>query len=256
MPTYDTTDRYALRALSPGSQPGSGIDDGFVALRDDVSAKLTPYDAGALASRPVSTPGTPGKAGRRYYASDLSIEFVDLGTAWAPTGLPIGGGFDWFGTGDPCAELMICDGRALSRSTYAALFARLGTAFGAGNGATTFNLPSMADNVLVGVSGTVARGATGGAKTHTLATTELPAHAHGVADPGHTHVPANAQGGFVTSSAGATQLDNGAGTLVNPQGLAVTDNKATGISIQNAGGGVSHNNMQPYLGAYKVIRVL
>lgn len=82
MPTYDTSDRYALRALSPGSQPGSGIDDGFVALRNDVSAKLTPFDQGARESRPPSTAGTPGIAGRTYRSTGDGGIDRDYGTGW------------------------------------------------------------------------------------------------------------------------------------------------------------------------------
>lgn len=81
MATYNTSDRYGLRALSPGSQPGSGIDDGFVALRDDVSAKLTPYDAGARSSRPRSTPVVPGIPGRLYRSADGGVD-QDFGTGW------------------------------------------------------------------------------------------------------------------------------------------------------------------------------
>lgn len=89
MTTYDTSDRYALRALE-GDNPVSDIDAGFAALRDDISAKLTPYDSGLLAARPVSTGGTPGKAGRIYRATDdltggpNGTLHVDYGTGWLP----------------------------------------------------------------------------------------------------------------------------------------------------------------------------
>ena len=78
--TYDTSDRYQLRALT-GSSNVSDIDEGFDFLRDDVSAKLTPYDAGARSSRPRSTPGVPGIAGRTYRSADGGID-LDLGTSW------------------------------------------------------------------------------------------------------------------------------------------------------------------------------
>jgi hypothetical protein len=79
--TYDTSDRYALRALT-GSSAVSDIDEGFDFLRDDVSAKLTPFDAGARSSRPRSTPSVPGIAGRTYRSADGGID-RDLGTSWA-----------------------------------------------------------------------------------------------------------------------------------------------------------------------------
>lgn len=49
------------------------------------------------------------------------------------------------GTSAP-AGYLLCDGAAVSRSTYSALFAVVGTSFGAGNGSTTFNLPNPDSN--------------------------------------------------------------------------------------------------------------
>jgi microcystin-dependent protein len=60
-----------------------------------------------------------------------------------------------------------CNGQAVSRSTYAALFAIVGTTYGVGDGASTFNVPDLQDNVPVGKSGTKALASTGGANTVT-----------------------------------------------------------------------------------------
>jgi microcystin-dependent protein len=219
-----------------GTDPINQLDDVDALKSALLDNLLTPYDVGAFVSRPVSTPSTPGIRGRRYYAYNLGIEFVDLGTGWAPSGIPLGGGVDWFGASDPCAELLICDGRAISRSTYSGLFSIVGTTFGAGDGSTTFNIPDTRDRTLVGVSGTIARGATGGAKTHTLTTPEMPSH---------THAPP-LQNFALTAGSNATP---------NTGGASQTTSSATG-STASAGGGGAHNNMQPYLGAHKVIRVL
>lgn len=84
---------------------------------------------------------------------------------------------------------LLCDGSAVSRSTYSALFAVLGTTYGTGDGSTTFNVPNMKGRVPVGLDSTQTefdvRGETGGAKTHTLSTTEMPSHTH--AQTGHAH---------------------------------------------------------------------
>jgi microcystin-dependent protein len=45
---------------------------------------------------------------------------------------------------------LLCHGQAISRSSFAALFAILGTAYGAGDGSTTFNLPDLRDRVIAG----------------------------------------------------------------------------------------------------------
>lgn len=62
-----------------------------------------------------------------------------------------------------------CDGSAISRSTYSALFAVIGTDYGTGNGSSTFNLPDLQDKVPVGVSGSKAVASSGGSATATPA---------------------------------------------------------------------------------------
>lgn len=78
---------------------------------------------------------------------------------------------------------LLCDGTAVSRATYADLFALISTTYGAGDGATTFNLPNLKGRVIVGRDAAQtefdALAETGGAKTHTLAESEIPSHLHG-----------------------------------------------------------------------------
>jgi microcystin-dependent protein len=92
-----------------------------------------------------------------------------------------------------------CNGAAVSRSTYADLFAIVGTTYGSGDGSTTFNVPDLQDNVAVGKSGTKNLASTGGANTvsstgnvgggtanATLSTPQLASHSHGnpIRNPG------------------------------------------------------------------------
>ena len=60
-----------------------------------------------------------------------------------------------------------CNGANVSRSTYSALFAEIGTTYGAGDGSSTFGLPDLQDNCCISKSGTKALGSTGGANTVT-----------------------------------------------------------------------------------------
>jgi len=62
---------------------------------------------------------------------------------------PIGCLLDWAGTGAVPKGWLLCDGRAISRVTYSALFAVLGTAWGAGDGSTTFQLPAVQGRAIV-----------------------------------------------------------------------------------------------------------
>ena len=105
-------------------------------------------------------------------------------------GIPTATIVPWSSSSVPSGFLE-CNGAAVSRSTYSALFAIVGTTYGAGDGATTFGLPDLQDNVAVGKSGTKALASTGGANTvasagnvggttanATLTTAQLASHSH------------------------------------------------------------------------------
>jgi len=86
-------------------------------------------------------------------ASDDSVEgYISLDarpiTGVAPS-MPAGVIFAFGGSSAP-AGFLLCDGSAVSRTTYAVLFAAIGTIYGIGNGSTTFNLPDMRGSVPIG----------------------------------------------------------------------------------------------------------
>tara|TARA_R100001129_G_scaffold21563_1_gene13744 strand:- start:6098 stop:6667 length:570 start_codon:yes stop_codon:yes gene_type:complete len=119
-----------------------------------------------------------------------------------------------------------CDGSAVSRSTYSALFAIVGTTYGAGDGASTFNVPNLADNVAVGKSNNKALASTGGANTvqstgnvggstanATLSEAQLASHTHsramGQFTAGNIAGPGGSPLAYNTQNTGATGSGDG-----------------------------------------------
>jgi microcystin-dependent protein len=123
-----------------------------------------------------------------------------------PYTIPIGAMMPFLSTTAPNSSFVLPYGQAISRTAYATLFSMVGTAFGGGDGATTFNVPDLRGRSIFGldtmggaasgrltaaaggVDGTTI-GASGGGQTVTLARANLPNTnvAVTVTDPGHSH---------------------------------------------------------------------
>jgi microcystin-dependent protein len=153
-----------------------------------------------------------------------------------------------FGGATPPDGWLLCDGSAVSRETYANLFAVIGETFGPGNGSSTFNLPDKRSRLAVGAGqgsglSNYALAATGGEESHTLTTGEMPTHSHSAS--GHVHtIHSHLPGVAVTP-----------GELpVSVPGIVpdLTSNSAD--SIGDAGGGNAHENRAPYLALNAIIK--
>ena len=79
---------------------------------------------------------------------------------------------------------LLCDGSAVSRTTYADLFAVIGTTYGAGNGSTTFALPDLRGRVAAGANASNALASRAGADSKQIARANLPAEKLRIADNG------------------------------------------------------------------------
>ena len=126
-----------------------------------------------------------------YYNDGSSSQWVESTNVVAnvePNPIPAGAMMAWASDTIP-SNWLLCDGSAVSRSTYASLFAAIGTQYGSGDGTTTFNLPDIKGRTIVGKDASQTEfdvlGETGGAKTHTLLISEMPSHTH--LQDSHTH---------------------------------------------------------------------
>lgn len=185
--------------------------------------------------------------------------------------------FDYTATTAPTGYLL-CNGAAVSRTTYAALFAIIGTTFGVGDGSTTFNVPDTRKRVRVGYnSGSVssptnvttgleenygALGNTGGEVSHDLTVAELPTHVHSL------------ENGVDGCSSAITNTDDspynpltaeGAGTGIG-SGSTLTVETFTIASVGELEGdtgdgstdglaGDAHENRQPYIVLTQIIKI-
>lgn len=154
-----------------------------------------------------------------------------------------------------------CDGTAFSSATYPYLALQLGGTtlpdyrgrsrayLNQGTGRLTSASGGVDGNTLL---------AAGGNESIVMASSGMPAHVHGVTDPSHAHAPV---GGTIYAGAGF-QGAAGGGTFQAPNNVIdlaaqTTTFALTGISIQSAGGGGGHPNVQPTtIGGITLIRAM
>jgi microcystin-dependent protein len=168
---------------------------------------------------------------------NLTLPKGDTGPKGDPgAGCPIGTIIPFAGSPIPDGYL-VCDGSAVSRTTYADLFAVIGVIYGSGDGSTTFNLPNLKGRVLTGQDTNDTAfdviGETGGEKTHQLTWDEMPSHTHGRRT--------------TCGGRGATSPD---GSSAGGYKWHDSNNGQT----ESAGSDQPHNNLQPYLVTNYIIK--
>lgn len=254
----------ASAAYSQGINAGVNTGTNAIAGTDIVflAATATNQNTGSGSTHNTIQPSITKTAAIKMTAATAVDQDVAAGTS-------IGGYWSAIPSG-----YLAENGAAVSRTTYATLFAAIGTTYGAGNGSSTFNLPDSRGRLGVNRSTDVEFDSMGekyGTKFEVLTITQLPSHthtqnshAHGLSDPGHTHAQnghVHAQyvtnplaGGpairndYVSDSGGAYYsqgINTGTTTATNnASGIGISINGATAAN-QNTGGGGSHNNIQP-----------
>ena len=126
----------------------------------------------------VPTGGTAGQILSKNSATDYDMVWTDLTIG---DNEPVGS-IKLYGGATAPNGYLFAQGQEVSRTTYSELFSIYGTAFGEGDGSTTFNLPNLKGKVVVGLDETDtdfnSLGKTGGSKTHTQTVAEMPSHTH------------------------------------------------------------------------------
>ena len=171
------------------------------------------------------------------------------GGSGSVTAVPTGAGLEWYGDpASPPTGFLTQDGSLVSRATWAALFAIIGTSFGAGDGMTTFALPDKRGRYSMGVaaSGTGnTLGATFGAIDHTHTG---PSHTHGAT------LPRDGWGAFLNNPSTTGRLNTGdaAGT----GNLAGSYQPTGDQAITTAAGGTGNTGTAnpPTLTVYWIIK--
>jgi len=218
--TKTTGDYVATVAASTGVTVSGGTGEGSTAtisIGQAVATTSSPQFVGVTATGTVSANAVSvtngvGAASATITGttatSVLTVDGIEIdttgassnqvlaynGTKFAPTApssasMPTGSISMW-STATAPTDWLLCDGSAVSRTTYATLFGVISTTYGTGDGSTTFNLPNLKGRIPVGRDSAQTEfdvlGETGGAKTHTLVTAEMPSHTH--TQNAHTHI--------------------------------------------------------------------
>ena len=156
----------------------------FVALKSPSSVS---------ANRTFTLPATTGSVGQFLAVSSSNHSATNAELVFSTVqGVPSGSVFCMAVATVPSGYLE-CNGAAVSRTTYSALFAIIGTQYGTGNGSSTFNLPDLRGEFVRGFDN--GRGVDNGRSIASGQGAQNSSHNHtassSVTDPGHRHLPEN-----------------------------------------------------------------
>lgn len=282
----DITAVYAGTGLTGGASSGEAtlsVDTSYVVTASAIDFKgdmIVGLGPGNYSRLPA---GTDGSVLVATSSESLGVKWVQSNEGYYPT--PVGS-IICFAANYAPSGFLLCDGSEVSRSTYGQLFATIGTTYGAGDNSTTFNLPNLAGKVVVGYdlgqSEFNSLGETGGAKTHTLITDELPTHTHShtmssdgehshtgtVSTTGsHRHIQQDFALNFDGYGVGALrasrtrrrigeseEFTDYAGTHNHDLTISSGGTHSHSVTIGNTGSSTPHNNLQPYITLNYIIK--
>lgn len=236
-------------SVAIGNQAGATNQNANSIVINAQSSVLNTTSSGLFVAPIVENDSTPKAL--MYEPTTKEVRYGDY--------LPPGAVLPFAGASAPYGFLL-CNGSLISTTTYSKLFSVLGYTYG-GAGAS-FGVPNMLGKVPVGRDAGQTEfdslGEVGGAKTVTLSVTEIPAHDHAgtgttSSNGDHSHTPSYGSE-FVTTFGSGDNIDTaGAGGISSGNNTTSSTNTAGlhnhtySFTTTQTGGGLPHNNLQPYM---------
>jgi|TARA_Y100000289_G_scaffold42403_1_gene42093 microcystin-dependent protein len=234
------TNNFGLATKASPDFTGTVDSAGDIVMGGTGALKLP---SGTTIQRPTAATGQI-----RFNSSTTSFEGYN-GSAWGElaNGVPVGSVFNLATTTVPTGFLE-CNGAAISRSTYASLFATISTTWGSGDGSSTFNLPDLRGQFVRGWDNSA--GVDSGRSFASSQSDQNKSHNHSITDSGHFHHS------FRSGNSGESRLNStltssnfpasgtGAGNLNEAYNIVSksdepdvgrTSSETTGITISNDG---------------------
>ena len=179
--------------------------------------------------------------------------------------VPLAAGLDYWAATTPNSAFAFPTGQQISRTTYAALFALIGTTYGVGDGLLTFNLPDKRGRVSMAVDPTgglvnsatmtpdgSTLGAKGGAQSSVLSTANLPAYTpSGSITNGAISISHNAITGTSSTGGGGFACGGNSGASIS-----ASQSTSTFSGTAQGGSNASFTNIQPTIACNYIMRVL
>ena len=235
------TNNFGLATKASPDFTGTIDSAGDIVMGGTGALKLP---SGTTIQRPTAATGQI-----RFNSSTTSFEGYN-GSAWGElaNGVPVGSVFNLATTTVPTGFLE-CNGAAISRSTYASLFATISTTWGVGDGSSTFNLPDLRGQFVRGWDNSA--GVDSGRSFASSQSDQNKSHNHSITDSGHFHHAfrsgnsGESRFGSTLTSSNFPASGTGAGNLNEAYNIVSksdepdvgkTSSETTGISISNDGG--------------------
>lgn len=179
--------------------------------------------------------------GNKAQSLQTDVDAINTGGGLCPSGVLVP-----FAGGSAPTGWLLCDGSAVSRSTYADLFTAIGVAYGSGNGSTTFNVPDTRGRMLTG-KGTHADVDTLADNDGLAVGSRKPKHQHSVTinNDSHGHTMPQVSGGssiLTHNNSGGHAIgylqafNDGIGEIGQISSVTESNSGAVSVSVGDSGG--------------------